>query len=168
MKTKIIVPIVALALSLSTTIFAQENDGRRDGKKDRKIPNREFTKHRAGMKAGIKADKASFFTEEQREAMKEIHLQALKESNPLKFKLQELKARQRTLMNEDKPNIRTINNNIDEITKIENQLAKIRAKARVEVLAKMTDEQRLKMGDFKKNKSGKKIKVKHKRQFHKS
>ena len=70
-------------------------------------------------------------------------MKSLKESKALKFKLKELKARHQTLINEDKPNLKHIDANIDDMTKIKGQLAKIKAKSRVEVLSQLTEEQKL-------------------------
>jgi len=152
MKSKIVIPFAALVLCLSTTTFAQAGPG---VQKERKNDKREFVKPNAGHK--------SFLTEEQRAAVKEINLQSIKETQPLRDKLNELKARQRTLINEANPNMSAIYTNIDEIAKLESQIAKIKVRTKVEMASKLTEEQRLMMSKF--DKPGKK--GKNKPGFHK-
>ena len=84
----------------------------------------------------------SLLTDEQKEAFKTIRLESMKESRPLEDQLRELRTHQQTLMHADKPDLNAINANIDKISDIENQLAKIKAKARVEMMSKLTDEQK--------------------------
>lgn len=118
--------------------FGQENDsdrnkeGRRGFRSERM---EEFRQRGPQFENGL--------TEEQNKAIKEIRLKSAKEAKPLKFKLKELKARYQTLINEDSPNLNAINANIDEMSKVKNQLAKIKAKTRVEIFSKLTDEQKL-------------------------
>lgn len=138
MKSKKIVFFMILAVCMTTTAFGQRNLGDRNSqRKDR--PNREWT-----TRADRPANRLdNLLTEGQKTAVKEIRLKCAKETNPLTYKLKELKAKHRTLMNEAKPNQKGIDSNIDEMTKLQNQIAKIKAKTQVEVLSKLTDEQKL-------------------------
>jgi Spy/CpxP family protein refolding chaperone len=82
-------------------------------------------------------------TEEQKAKMKDLHIAFYKEAKPLRNQLGELKAKQKTLSTADNPDMKAINANIDEITKVMNQLMKSRAAFRQKVRALLTDEQRM-------------------------
>ncbi|MDD4514847.1 periplasmic heavy metal sensor [Massilibacteroides sp.] len=144
MKSKKVAFILVLAMTMVISVSAQERAFNRDQMKDNR-PRKEQT--------GMQDPFQSSLTEKQKEAIKEIRIKSIKETKPLKYKLKELKAHQQTLINEDKPNLNDINSNIDEISKIQNQLAKIKAKSRIEVLSQLTDEQKLLFSE-KKHKRG--------------
>lgn len=138
MKSKKIVFFMILTVCMTTTAFGQRNLGDRNFQRKDRL-NREWT-----TRADRPANRLDqLLTEEQKTAVKEMRLNCAKETNPLTYKLRELKAKHRTLMNEEKPNQKAINSNIDEMTKLENQIAKIKAKTQVDVLSKLTDEQKL-------------------------
>lgn len=82
-------------------------------------------------------------TEEQKTKMKEIRLGHLKETQPLKNQLGELKARQKTLSTAEKPDMKAIDSNIDDITKVQNQLFKKSAAAHQQIRSLLNDEQKL-------------------------
>ncbi len=82
-------------------------------------------------------------TEEQKSKIKALRLEHFKEIQPLRNHLDELKAKEHTLTTLEKPDINTINANIDEITKTQNQMMKLRAKHHEQVRELLTDEQRV-------------------------
>jgi Spy/CpxP family protein refolding chaperone len=82
-------------------------------------------------------------TEEQKTKIKDLHVANYKETKPLRNQLGELKAKQRTLTTADKPDLKAIDANIDEITKVMNQLMKSRAAFHQQVRALLTDEQKM-------------------------
>jgi len=84
-------------------------------------------------------------TEEQKESFKTIRMTCMKESQPLKDQLNELKLHEKTLMNADKPDINAINANIDKISSLQNKIAKIFAKSKIEMSEQLTSEQKMKM-----------------------
>ena len=75
--------------------------------------------------------------------IKDLHFQLARASEPLKNRLVELKAHQRTLTTADNADMKAIEANIDEITKVENQLMKLKANNRQQIRAILTPEQRL-------------------------
>lgn len=82
-------------------------------------------------------------TEDQRSQIRELRLNFLKEIQPLRNQLGELKARQKTLTTAIKPDMKAIDTNIDEVTKVQNQLMKKNAEVHQQVRAVLNDEQRL-------------------------
>jgi len=90
------------------------------------------------------AEKAPFFTEEQKEAMKEIRLETAKKMKPLKNQLREMNARQKTLTTAEDANLDAIYENIEKMSKAKTEMAKIRARQHQEVRELLTEEQLLK------------------------
>lgn len=82
-------------------------------------------------------------TEEQQSKLKEFRIAHLKEMQTYQNQLGELKAKEHTLATADKPDIKAINANIDEITKVQNQMMKSKASHRQQVRALLTEEQKL-------------------------
>lgn len=82
-------------------------------------------------------------TDEQKAKIKELHVANYKETNPLRNQLGELKAKQKTLSTAENPDMKAINANIDEITKVMNQLMKSKAAFHQKVRALLTDEQKI-------------------------
>lgn len=110
--------IAAILLFFSVSLFAQHQP----------------MGHRVG---GLK------FTEEQKAKMKEIHMASYKEIKGLRNQVGELKAKQHTLTTADKPDMNAINANIDEITKVQNKMMKIKASTHQQIRALLTDEQKM-------------------------
>jgi Spy/CpxP family protein refolding chaperone len=82
-------------------------------------------------------------TDDQRAKIKDLHLELMKEVKPLHNQLEELKAREHTLATADKADIKAIDANLDEISKVTNQLMKAKAHMKQQVRGLLTDEQRL-------------------------
>jgi Spy/CpxP family protein refolding chaperone len=94
-------------------------------------------------------------TDDQKAKIKELRLAHFKEVQPLKNQIGELKAKQKTLSTAEKPDMKLINANIDDITKVQNQLMKSGAQLNQQIRALLTDEQRI---AFDMKKGGKKMK----------
>jgi Spy/CpxP family protein refolding chaperone len=77
--------------------------------------------------------------------MKKIRLETAKEVKPLKNELRELQAHQQSLVTADNADMKAIYKNIDKMSDVKTNLAKIMAKQTQEVRSLLTDEQRLKM-----------------------
>jgi len=90
-------------------------------------------------------------TKEQAESFKTIRMDCMKEIQPLKDQLKELKLHGKTLMNSDKPDINAVYANIDKISSLENKIAKILAKSKIEMNKQLTSEQKLKMANMRKH-----------------
>lgn len=140
--------LLILALVIGTTAYAQKMNqtGERPCKHQQFADN-----HRPGAK---------FFqslTEEQKEAFKAIRMKSMKETKPIQDELRELRAHQQTLMTADQPNLDAIYKNIEKMSTLQTQLAKIRAKSRLDMQGQLTDEQKIQfqhMKEMRMHKSG--------------
>jgi Spy/CpxP family protein refolding chaperone len=82
-------------------------------------------------------------TDDQKTKMKELKISLYKTVQPLHNQMEELKAKQHTLTTSEKPDLKAINSNIDEITKVQNQLMKAMAAHHQEIRSLLTEEQRI-------------------------
>jgi Spy/CpxP family protein refolding chaperone len=80
-------------------------------------------------------------TDEQQEQMTSLRTEYYKAVTPLRNKLGELKARERTLLSEENVDMEAVNKNIDEQTEVENSLKKLQVEHQVAVKKILTDEQ---------------------------
>ncbi len=129
MKTRFIAISTLLILSLFSLNIMAQNGPRQD------FPNGERNFEKGDWLPGL--------TDEQKDAIKEIRLEGMKQQLPLKNKKDELKAQLKTEMTADQPNETKINNLIEEIGKIDIDKQKIRAKSRLEIRKLLNEEQRL-------------------------
>jgi hypothetical protein len=132
MKASRLFSVATVALLLSTSsLLAQQG------------PNHSMMKgKRDGAQMG-NMSRIPNLSEEQKSMIKELHIAHYKETQPIKNQLQELKARQKSLSTADKPDIKAINANIDDITKLQNKLMKSRAAMHQQVRALLNDEQKM-------------------------
>ena len=96
-----------------------------------------------GFMGANPANLAPKFTEEQKTAMKSLRFEIEKEMLQIHNQLGEKKAQLRTLQQVDKPDMKSINSKIDEITALQNKAMKLKAANHAKVRALLTDEQRL-------------------------
>lgn len=82
-------------------------------------------------------------TEEQKTKVKDLRIAFYKLAQPLHNQMEELKAKEHTLTTSEKPDIKAINANIDEITKVQNQLMKAMASHRQDIRSLLTEEQKI-------------------------
>lgn len=94
-------------------------------------------------------------TEEQKAQVKEIRLENAKATKDLKNELNELRAKKRTLMSEEKLNKKEIYANIDKCSAINQELSKERLKMRLAMRNILTEEQRMRAGKGFKMRKGK-------------
>jgi Spy/CpxP family protein refolding chaperone len=151
MKTRRLVLFTAAVLLISTVSVAQPNQqqkNRRQTNPERaEVMKKQFDERRQRME--------NFFTDEQKEAMKNLRLESSKQMKPLKNQLRELMARQQTLTTADLPDMDAINSNIDKMAEIKAEMAKIQAKQHQEFRKLLTEEQLLGF-DARKGKQGRK------------
>lgn len=89
---------------------------------------------------------ASFdLTEEQQAEITTLRTQHYKAITPLKNKMGELKARERTLLSEENVDMKAINKTIDSQTELTNSIRKLQVEQQVAVKGLLTDEQVMKM-----------------------
>lgn len=127
---------IALAFSMQENLMAQTDEGNEKGGDHKAFMNKE---HFGGAFEMMIPN----LTEDQKTKIKSLQLTHFKEIRPLKNQLGELKAKERTLTSVDKPDMKAINANIDEITKVQNEIMKARESHHQQIRALLTDEQRV-------------------------
>lgn len=80
-------------------------------------------------------------TEEQQEQMQALRLEHYKTMKPLRNEIGELKARERTLLSEDEPDMKAVYKVIDDQTGLRNKMRKLQVEHRVSVKKLLTEEQ---------------------------
>jgi Spy/CpxP family protein refolding chaperone len=91
-------------------------------------------------------ENCKFLTEKQQEQVKKIKAKYQKDLTYYNNKLNELNAKQKTLIQVDKPSLKNLHTNIEARTELQNKIAKTRTKMHIEIRNLMTEEQRLMMG----------------------
>jgi len=133
MKTNIIktTGILFLGLLMATAVNAQPNrqGSRGTGGYYRPGDGRQMQHARLDL------------TDEQQEQLTSLRTEQYKAVTPLRNKMAELKARERTLLSEENVDMKAVNQNIDEQTKVENSLKKLQVEHQVAVKKILTDEQ---------------------------
>jgi Spy/CpxP family protein refolding chaperone len=149
MKTRFLA--LAVCLFVTTSIFAQP--GQRGEQWQKLSPERKamIMKKRQEMKN----DRQPFFTEDQKETMKEMRLETAKQVKPLRNGLNELAAKQKTLTTADNADLKAINKNIDKMSEIKAEIAKIHAKQHQEIRSLLTEEQLIKFDAMKQHRAKK-------------
>lgn len=142
MKTKILSIAFIAALLFSTSVFAQQPQPQNQWSKNGPDRRAMMMKKRQAMQQ--KAKHEAFFTEEQKEAMKALRIETVKQVKPLKNELSELAAHQKTLTTADKADLKAINKNIDKMSDVKAEIAKIMAAQHQKVRSLLTEEQLLK------------------------
>lgn len=84
-------------------------------------------------------------TEAQQEEISALRTEHYKEITPLRNKMSELRARERTLLSEEDVNIKAVEKNIDEQTGLLNNIRKVQTKHRLSVQNILSDEQLMKL-----------------------
>jgi Spy/CpxP family protein refolding chaperone len=97
-------------------------------------------------------------TEAQQEQMTTLRTNHYKVMKPLKNKMVELKASERTLLSEEQVDIKTVNKSIDAQTDLLNKMHKLQVQQKLEMKNILTDEQQMKLDqrrNFTKHRRGK-------------
>jgi Spy/CpxP family protein refolding chaperone len=144
MKTRILSLIIVVSFFISTALMAQPSKEQKPWRGDSQ--NKEMVKKRSDRNKG---EFQNFFTEEQKEQIKELRLETAKKIKPLKNELGELMARQQTLTTAEKADLKAINKNIDEMSDIKADMAKIMAAQHQQIRSFLTDEQLVKFDSMK-------------------
>jgi len=100
-----------------------------------------FRNHNKGCHANAKC--VMNLTEKQQEAFKNLRLEKLKTVNPLKNKLNELRAKKHSLMSAEKINSKEVNKIIDSMSNIKEKIAKANIKQKIEMRKLLTEEQKM-------------------------
>lgn len=137
MKRKILGIVIIAIVLVSTAALAQRPET------GRKFGNRGDTQMQRNREMNPRIQRTQFFTEEQQEAIKKIRLETAKEMKPLRNKLNEMEAHQKTLTTADKADMKAIYKNIEEIGKEKTEIAKVQAKQHQDVRKLLSEEQLL-------------------------
>jgi len=141
MKTKIGSFLIVAAVLVSVTSLGQVP------MKMAERQNRQEMMQKRHFRA--QAEREPFFTEEQKNAIEEIRLATAKQMKPLRNHLRELNARQQTLTTAEKADLDAIYKNIEKISDVKTEMAKIRATQQQDIRGLMTVEQLLKFDNKK-------------------
>jgi Spy/CpxP family protein refolding chaperone len=144
MKTRILSFLIVASFFISSVLIAQPNKVQKQMRPD--SGKKEMMKKRGDRN---NSESQKFFTEEQKEQMKELRLETAKKVKPLKNELSELMARQRTLTTADNADLNAINTNIDKMSDIKTDIAKIMAAQHQQVRSLLTEEQLVKFDTMK-------------------
>lgn len=137
MKLKIIAAALVTLLVISASAWAQQPASQAN-----RPEIREMIKKR---QMRMEHDRQGFLTEEQKASMQKMRLETAGKIRPLKNELRELEARQQTLSTSEKPDLPAIDKNIEKISQVKAEMAKIMARQRIEFRSMLTEEQLLKM-----------------------
>lgn len=147
MRTKILATIMLMFFAV--VLVAQPDQKNADRHPYKMVSDMQLGEKQNGLR-GLN------LTDAQKEAFKQNMLATHKLVQPLRNELGEAEAHQRTLMTAEKPNLAAINKNIEKIGAIRVEMAKIQAKAHLDMRAQLTDEQKIKFDLFReKQKMGK-------------
>lgn len=141
MKTRILSITFIAIFVLTTSVMAQQENCRERNPEQKE----RMMKYRKAMKDRLE----NFFTEEQKEKMKELRLETTKKVKPLKNELRELQAHQQTLTTADNADLNAINKNIDKMSGLKADIQKIMAKQHQEVRSMLSEEQLIKFDAMK-------------------
>lgn len=164
MKAKIL--MVVILMSFTTLLIAQQPSDLAPKKKEmserfarlKEIRGERMNQMRGERNGQMRGPGNGLnLTDVQKESFKKSMLSVHKQLQPLRNELGEAVAHQKSLVTAEKPDFNAINKNIEKIGELRVQMAKIETKARVELRAQLTDEQRLKFDMFKGMKKGGKM-----------
>jgi len=137
------VMIAAIALSVSTSAFAQQGMGRQNRQKC--LPDDQTMRQECKNYCPRGQMEFEFLklTDEQKAKIKDLKLAHTKETMKLKSKMGELHAHLQTLSTADVADMKSINATIDEITQTQNLMMKSREGFKQQVRSLLTEEQRI-------------------------
>ena len=137
MKRRILGMVIIAVVLISTTAIAQRPEP------GRVLGNRGEAQMQRNRNMNPRVQRTPFFSEEQQEAIKNLRLETAKEMKPLRNKLNEMEAHQKTLTTADKADLNAIYKNLEEIGEVKTDIAKIQAKERQNIRSLLTEEQLL-------------------------
>jgi len=142
MKSKRLAMMLVALIALTSVSVAQSSE---KGTQD--VKHRKEITQRHGDRGKDRAD--NFFTEEQKEQIKALRLEAATKIKPLRNELRELKAHQQTLETANKADMKAIYKNIDNIAEVQAEIQKIMAEQQQSIRSLLTEEQLLKFDAMK-------------------
>lgn len=149
MKSSHLFSVIATAVLFTGSILAQ--------------PGNRQNREKGDFGKGVRSEIPNL-NDDQKARIKELRLTFYKETQPLRNQLGELKAKQRTLTTADKADMKAINANIDEITKIQNQLMKKSVAMQQQFRSLLNEEQKM-WYDSRSLRKGQQRGMEHKRGF---
>jgi Spy/CpxP family protein refolding chaperone len=146
MKTKNLISVFGLAsiLLLGSNSMAQQTPSPVPPPPPAPQTNRQPPWMQDQREEGDETDiRVQNLNDDQKAKIKDLRIAHLKEMQPLRNKKRELEAKEETLATSPVGDIKAINANIDEITKVDNQMMKSKEFFRQQVRLLLTEEQRL-------------------------
>ena len=139
MKTRIIKSLGVLFLSILMVTAVNAQSNRQGGR---------------GQGPGVAGEGPAYgmhykldLTEEQQTEITALRTEHFKAITPLRNKMAELKARERTLLSEENVDMKAVNKSIDEQTELASSIRKLQVKQQVAIKGLLSDEQLMKMQD---------------------
>ncbi len=142
MKTKVLGLLMVAAMLFTASVSAQRPQRENNVQK--------WDRERTERKARPGNMRSNLFTDEQKEAIKEMNSEIAVKVKPLMNELGELEAKQRSLTTGEDSDLDAIYKNIEKISDVRTEIAKLRAKHNQDVRAMLTEEQLLKFDSMKK------------------
>jgi len=139
MKGKIFSLVVIATFLFTITTVAQP------GERNRRM-NQEL---RIKRHQNMWAENQPFFTAEQKDQVKKIRLETAQKLKPLRNELRELMAHQQTLTTADDAKMKAISSNIEKMSGVKTEMAKIRAAQHQEIRSLLDEEQLLQFDQHK-------------------
>jgi len=140
MKNKRITTTAAFLLAAVMLIGLNAQNPRR-GAQGERFQGREFSQKHERSARHV----ALNLTEDQKEEMKALRVEHYNTMKPLKAKMAELKAREKTLLSEKMVDLKAVNKVIDEQTDLMNTIKKSEVEHRIKARGILTDEQLMKL-----------------------
>jgi len=140
--------ILVFAALMVAQLFAQPGQGMRKGQG--------MPEMRGVDGPGPRMIEVLDLTVDQQKQMKDLKLKHDKEMIPLRADRLKATEELRLLKAQDKPNLKAINNKIDEVVALKAKIMKARARHQVEVKNILTEEQRLKWEERQMHRKGRK------------
>lgn len=141
MKTKVLGLFMVAAMLFTISVSAQRPQRQNDV--------RSWDRERTERNARPGNMRSNLFTDEQKETIKEMRTEIASTVKPLMNELGELEAKQRTLTTGENPDLDAIYKNIESISEVKTEIAKLRAKHNQDIRNILTEEQLLRFDSMK-------------------
>ncbi|MFB6317863.1 periplasmic heavy metal sensor [Saccharicrinis sp. FJH54] len=107
--------------------------------------NRAFAGHGNGVRQGSGMRPRVMLSEETKELLQKNMLAVSAQTRDLRNQMNELQVKQKTLMAEDKIDLKNVNKNIDEMAKLRAQIMKTRVNAQIDLLKQLSPDEKEKV-----------------------
>lgn len=144
-KALIITAMIVGSFGISESLYAQRGMMQEGPMRERMQQRMEEMRHERNV------ERRPLLSEEQREAIKQQNLEHMKATTPLRNKMNELQAKQKSLLSAEKPNRKEIDKNLEEIASVQSQLRKLQVERQLAFRETLTEEQRIRFDAMRAN-----------------